>query len=271
MKTNRLTTKEDWEAKWDRVRLPAVISSKTKHPVAQEILSVFQKYLPRDRLSAVEVGGASGQFMAYLSKHLDYEANIIDYSAIGCKKTKENFDLLALDVNVYQQDIYDDLSCLPLFDVVYSLGFIEHFRDWHGILRRHVDLLKKDGILILGVPDYRGVGQKVLSRTAPKMLARHNLEAMDIHNWAVLEKTYKLTCLFKGYIGGFQPKNLKRCEDRTPINLTARYFFKWLHYLVNALPYLRKINSPAWSAYLMGVYQAPPSRCVPSRNQLLTA
>jgi SAM-dependent methyltransferase len=258
MEKNRLTRKEDWEAKWDRVRLPAIISFKTKHPVAQEILRLFEKHLPRDRLSAVEVGGAPGQFMAFLSKYHDYEANIIDYSAIGCKKTEENFDLLGLDVNVYQQDIYDDLSGLPLFDVVFSLGFIEHFSDWHGVVRRHIDLLKKGGFLILGVPNYGGISQKVLSRTAPEMLSKHNLEAMDINNWAVLEKDYKLTCLFKGYIGGFQPKNLKRCEDRTPINLTIRYFFKWLHYLVTALPCLRRINSPEWSAYLLGVYKSPP-------------
>jgi len=271
MKTNRLTKKEDWEARWDRVRLPAIISFKTKHPVAQEILRLFKKHLPRETLSAVEVGGAPGQFMAFLSQYHGYEANIIDYSAIGCKKTKENFDLLDLDVNVYQQDIYGDLSGLPLFDVVFSMGFIEHFRDWHGVLRRHLDLLKPGGILILGVPNYGGISQKVLSRTAPKMLSKHNLQAMDINNWAVLEKTYKLNCLFKGYIGGFQPKNLKRCEDRTPLNLTTRYFFKWLHYLVTALPYLRKINSPAWSAYLIGIYKSPPSRCIPSRSQVLSA
>jgi len=257
METERLTEKNYWEDRWDKVRLPAIVEPTTKHPVAREILRIFQHHLPTGDLSVVEIGGAPGQYCAYLSKYHGYHPSIIEYSEIGCEKTRENFDMLALDVIVFQRDFFSDLSDLPRFDVVMSLGFIEHFNDLDDVFRRHVSLLRKGGILVLGVPNFRGITRKVLARMAPDTLARHNLEAMDLKNWGTLETTYGLTPLFKGYLGGFQPKNLKRCERRTAVNLCIHYAFKGLDRLMSFFPFLRKRNSPAWSAYLLGVYRLP--------------
>jgi 2-polyprenyl-3-methyl-5-hydroxy-6-metoxy-1,4-benzoquinol methylase len=257
LQKERLTQKEYWEDRWDRVRLPAIIDPTKKHPINKEILHVFEEFLPKEKLSAVEIGGAPGQFIAYLSKCYGYETSIIDYSEIGCQKAKQNFDLLGLNVNIYNRDFFDDLSDIPRFDLVLSMGFIEHFNDLDGVFQRHVNLLKKNGILVLGVPNFGGISQKVLARTAPDMLSRHNVEAMDLQNWSTLENTYGLVPLFKGYVGGFAPKNLMRCEQPTLKNLSIRYFFKMVHYLMSALPFLRKYNSPTWSAYLLGIYRLP--------------
>lgn len=234
-----------------------MVEPATKHPVAREILRVFGACLPRQPLSLMEIGGAPGQYSAYLSRYHGYRASILEYSEIGCRKTRENFALLGLQANVYQRDFFSDLSDLPRFDVVMSFGFIEHFDDVQDLLQRHVRLLAPGGLLIVGVPNFRGIAQRVLARTAPDMLARHNLEAMDLRNWSVLETTHGLTPLFKGYIGGFQPKDLKRCERRTPGNLCIHYAFKGLAGLMAPLKFLRKYNSPAWSAYLLGIYRAP--------------
>jgi SAM-dependent methyltransferase len=257
MANERLTEKEYWDDRWERTRLPAIIEPMTKHPINREILRLLRDFLPKGKLSAVEIGGAPGQFVAYLSKYHGYRTSIIEYSEIGCQKTRENFDLLGLDVNIYQRDFFSDLSDLPRFDVVVSMGFIEHFSDLNDVLRRHVNLLGKGGILVLGVPNFAGISQAVLKRTAPQMLSRHNLDAMDLRNWSVLENIYGLTGLFKGYIGGFAPKQLTRCEHRTFTNLSIRYFFKMLHRLMSPFTFLRRYNSPAWSAYLLGIYRLP--------------
>ncbi|UCD49424.1 MAG: class I SAM-dependent methyltransferase [Phycisphaerales bacterium] len=257
MEENRLTEKQYWDERWDRIRLPEIVEPTTKHPIAREIIRVFDTHLPKENLSVVEIGGAPGQFAAYLSRYHHYEASIIEYSETGCRKTEENFDLLGLDVEVYLQDFFGDLSALPRFDVVLSMGFIEHFEDIEEVLQRHVALVRKGGILILGVPNLRGIGRRVLARTAPEMLSRHNLAAMDLENWRILEEKYGMTPLFKGYIGGFQPKNLKRCERRTPVNLCLRYSFKALQGLMAPFPFLSKYNSAFWSAYLLGIYRAP--------------
>lgn len=257
MEKEQLTQKEFWDDVWSKIRLPLIIEPTANDPVTKEILRIFKDFLPKDKLSAVEIGGAPGQFIAYLCKYHGYEASVIEYSKIGCQKTTENFDLLGLNVNIYNRDFLGDLSDLPRFDLVFSMGFVEHFNELDDIFRRHIKLLNKGGILVLGVPNFGGINQKVLAQTAPKMLSMHNIEAMDIKRWNVIESLYGLTPLFKGYIGGFEPKTLKRCENRTLKNLSIRYFFKILHYLMSPFPFLRKYNSPAWSAYLLGVYKLP--------------
>lgn len=257
MNKEQLTQKEFWDYVWNKVRLPLIIEPTSKDPVIKEMLRFFQDLLPKEKLSAVEIGGAPGQFIAYLSKYHGYEANIIEYSKIGCQKTIENFKLLGLDINIYNLDFLGDLSDLPRFDLVFSMGFIEHFNELDDVFQRHVNLLKKGGILILGVPNFGGINQRVLAQTAPKMLSMHNIEAMDIRRWDVIESLFGLTPLFKGYIGGFEPKILRRCENRTVKNLCIRYFFKILQYLMFPFPFLRKYNSPAWSAYLLGIYKLP--------------
>lgn len=255
MSQGKYGDKEYWNNQWAREDLPCTIDQNSEHPVNKIRLSLHEKFLPKGKLSALEVGGAPGRYIGYLSKHFGYEANIIDYSEVGCQMTKKNFELLGLKVNTYNRDFFGDLSDLPLFDVVCSSGFIEHFDDWEDAFIRHVKLLKKGGILIMAVPNYRGVVGKVMARMSPVMLSTLNLESMDLRNWDRLEAKYGLTPIYKEYIGGFEPKWLKRCEDRTFINLALRYTFKSLAFIWSFFPFMRKYNSPYWSAYLLAFYR----------------
>lgn len=255
MNLSALSEKEYWESCWPKVRLPSIIEPTTKKPTNKEILRIFQDILPKKELAVIEIGGAPGQFAAYFNRFHGYKVSIIEYTDIGCQKTRENAELLGLDITIYHRDFFGDLSDLPRFDIVISMGLIEHFTDLDDVFRRHIALLKKGGILILGVPNFKGISQKILSKTAPKMLARHNLKAMGLNNWSSIERVHGLSPLFKGYIGGFDPKILKRCENRTPLNLSIRYFFKMLSCVFNILPFLRRYNSPQWSAYLLGIYK----------------
>lgn len=256
----RLTGKQHWEDRWDRVKLPAIIDPDTSNVIAREILNVWDRYLPVPRFdapfSALEVGGAPGPFLAYMAKYMGYQAFAIDYSEVGCRKMKENFDLLGLDVTIYHRDFFDDLSDIPRFDLVFSMGFIEHFGDLNDVVARHVRLLKEGGFLVLGVPNFRGISQKVLSRLTPNLISMHNLDTMDIQQWDRFESLFGLEPLFKEYLGGFEPKNFRRCENQTLKNQAIRLFFKSVRFLVtDPFPFLRKYNSVNWSAYLMGVYR----------------
>ena len=145
---------------------------------------------------------------------------------------------------------------MPRFDIVFSMGFVEHFSNLDAIVGKHVKLLKKEGIILLGVPNYRGICHAVLKRLAQQKLSMHNLEAMDIKNWESFEKQYRLKTIFKAYIGGFNPGMYRRCENRTFINHLIRFFFKCVRILItDRLTFLRSFNSIYWSAYLLGIYR----------------
>jgi 2-polyprenyl-3-methyl-5-hydroxy-6-metoxy-1,4-benzoquinol methylase len=254
---DRLTEQAYWENRWKRIREPKEIRRDTKHAVNSEIIKIFDAYLPqRTGLKILEIGGAPGQFLTYLVKEFGYSAHTIDYSTIGCDKMREAFEIANLDVTIYNRDIFADISDLPSFDIVFSMGFIEHFSDLDSIVGKHVGLIKKQGILLLGVPNYRGISQAVLKRLAPRKLSMHNLETMDIKNWESFEKKYGLKTIFKAYIGGFNPGSFRRCENRTLKNLLIRFFFKIVRILItDRFAFLRRLNSIYWSAYLLGIYR----------------
>ncbi len=169
---------------------------------------------------------------------------------------REAFEIANMDVTIYNRDIFSDLSDLPRFDIVFSLGFIEHFSDLDSIVGKHVEMLKKKGILMLGVPNYRGISHAVLKRLAPRKLSMHNLETMDMKRWESFEKKQGLQTIFKAYIGGFNPGMYRRCENRTLKNLFIRFFFKIVRVLVtDRFTFLRRFNSIYWSAYLLGIYR----------------
>ena len=257
MENDRLTDKEYWENRWQRVRTPKEIRRNTKHQVNKVLLKIFDTYLPsKEKLTILEIGGAPGQFLAYLTKQFGYVPHAIDYSPIGCEKMREAFERANMDVTIYNRDIFSDLSDLPRFDIVFSMGFIEHFSDLNSIVEKHIELLKRQGILLLGVPNYRGISQVVLKRLAPQKLSMHNLEAMDTKNWESFEKEQGLQTIFKAYIGGFNPGMYRRCENRTPINQVIRFFFKCVRVLItDRLTFLRNFNSQYWSGYALGIYR----------------
>ena len=65
----------------------------------------------------------------------------------------------------------DEGTDLPTYDVVYSLGLIEHFVDRVSIVERHVRLARPGGLLILGVPNFRGLTGWFLRTFAPSVYA----------------------------------------------------------------------------------------------------
>lgn len=257
MESDRLTDKNFWENRWESIRVQKEIHRDTKHAVNSELVKIFDTYLPRQaELNILEIGGAPGQFLTYFAREFGYSTSAIDYSTTGCDKMRQAFEDLNLDLTIYNRDIFGDLSDLPSFDIVFSMGFIEHFSDLDTIVGKHVEMLKEKGILILGVPNYRGISHAVLKRLAPRKLSMHNLETMDIKRWESFEKKYGLETEFKAYIGGFNPGNFRRCENRTPKNLLIRLFFKALRVLItDRFTFLRRFNSIYWSAYILGIYR----------------
>jgi cyclopropane fatty-acyl-phospholipid synthase-like methyltransferase len=256
LKNRELTEEEYWDHCWEKVKLPVEVKKDKGKSLTKEMMKIFDQYLPQKKeLSILEIGGAPGQWLIYFKKYFHYEIHAIDYSKIGCEKMQENFDMLNIEATIHRCNLFsDDISKLPQFDIVYSNGFIEHFTDLNLLFKQHLSLLKDGGILMLGVPNFLGITQYVLRKTAPKTLSQHNLKAMDLKTWEQFEEQYALNPIFKGYIGGFNLEHCRRCENRTLIKRLVRLFFKLLTRLTERLGFLRRFNSKHWSPYLIGIY-----------------
>jgi SAM-dependent methyltransferase len=254
-----LTEGSFWDAYWEGFSLPAEFKQEPGNTYGNAILDVFDKNLPHDpRLTAAELGGSPGQYLAYVHKSLGYRVTCIDYSRIGCQKTVENFTLLGIDGDVIQADIFDDDVDLPLFDVVYSLGLIEHFKDRTPVVERHVRLIKPGGYLVLGVPNFRGIHGWFMRRLAPTLYAAHEIDAMNLGSWVEFEKRFSLDVVFKGYVGGFEPLIFKRREVKGAKTIIPFAIAVGIALAVHSfLGFVRRFNGPRLSGYAMAVYRLP--------------
>jgi SAM-dependent methyltransferase len=251
-----LTDEAFWDAYWRQLRLPVEVTDTRSSPYQREILRVFKRFVPEGRdLRAIEIGGAPGGYLAYIARTFSHETSAIDSSAVGCRKLEENFQLLHIPVSVYCRDVLEgDLSDLPRFDLVYSLGVIEHFTDPLPMIRKHVALAKPGGLVILGLPNFLGVSRPILRLTRPELSSAHNLRTMDLRTWAGFEREMGLEVLFRGYVGGWEPRiyairqqHMRGQWVNVPIRAAAK--------VMDALGPIRRLNARAWSGYAMGVYR----------------
>ena len=125
-----LTDDSYWDAYWrERARqLPLEVHRGEASLQVGAILDMIDAYLPVGDASVLEVGGAPGQYLAYIHRRCSCRCAILDYSAAGCDLARENFRALGVELAVYEHDLLA-AELTDRFDFVYSLGLVEHFAD----------------------------------------------------------------------------------------------------------------------------------------------
>jgi len=251
---NQLTPVAFWDRYWQRVQLPVEIHKDRVSPSVRAILDTIERFLPRDSgCTILEIGGAPGQYLAYFARRFGYQAYALDYSPIGCQKLKENFRILGIPITVYHRDITGPIDDLPQFDIVYSLGLVEHFDDPLVVIQRHVELTRRGGWVIIGVPNFLGVNRWWLKVLRPDVFRWHNLSIMDVRRWDEFEQRFNLYILFRGYIGGWDPCMYAGTQLSKFQRLCCQMLIRGAQWMQRVgFP---KMNSRWWSGYALGIYQ----------------
>ena len=79
---------------------------------------------------------------------------------------------------------------------------------------------------------------------------------MNINNWKKFENELNLILLFKGYIGGFEPRVMQKIEKNNLTNRFLNFIVRRLILIFSfQLNFLKKFNFRFWSGYLMGIYK----------------
>ena len=129
---------------------------------------------------------------------------ILDYSTSGCAIAKANFNALGIELTIYEADLLAS-ELTDRFDFVYSLGLVEHFPDYAAAVAAQAKLVKTGGVMLIGMPNFRGVNGWFARRIDRARFDSHNLEAMNFEGWDTFEEELGLQRLFRGYVGGFEP------------------------------------------------------------------
>jgi SAM-dependent methyltransferase len=255
----RFTDEQWWDDYWQGTQLPQRIDH-GKSIYIDELLSVLDRHLPAgDGLSALEIGGAPGRYLAYVHDRFGYSAKALEYSGVGYGLARRNLELLGVEAEVVHGDMFDPQVEIAPCDVVYSLGLLEHFDDPAAVAEAHLRFLKPGGLLVIGAPNLFGASRLLYRRLSPSILESHHAPSTHPDAWVPFERRFELEVVWKGYLGGFEPGNFARLESE---RLADRVLWRALRSLTVAFDWpalrpLRRLNSRWWSAYLLAVYRSP--------------
>lgn len=199
---NKLTEEKYWSENYrGNFRRPIVIDYK-KNLALAEIHSFLKSILPINKqFKFLEVGCAPGSWMYYFNENFGYQVEGIEYTENGVDLTKKNLEKLNVSTKVYHQDFLNNTLPLSSYDVVFSGGFIEHFDNPEIVVRKHIELLKPGGILILEIPNLRGVNYFFQNIIDGGIVKIHNTKIMNLDYFYHLGDSCGLNKIALRYIG----------------------------------------------------------------------
>jgi cyclopropane fatty-acyl-phospholipid synthase-like methyltransferase len=148
----------------------------------------------------LELGCAPGRVSAFICRRMSLVPHGVDFS------TEAELYLAVLraagfpSATLYRNDLRCFHPDVP-FDVVASFGLIEHFDDPRQILDDHDRMLRKGGLCLVVVPNFRGI-QYVYHRLFDhRDLAVHNTAAMATRIFADFAEGRNHRVWYLGYAG----------------------------------------------------------------------
>ena len=143
---------------WDRYyRRPAPTAQWSRSIMAKRLAQVIGAWAPRaDRGTILEIGGGNSCFLPGLMERFSWaEYAILDNSAEGMRLARERFaPAYGERMRYFERDVFDASGLPHTYDVVLSVGLIEHFSDEEirSLVRFHADRVRPDGIVVIAVP-----------------------------------------------------------------------------------------------------------------------
>lgn len=246
--TPSLTTEMFWNRFWNDVTLPDVPDFRKSFD--RTFLDFYEKHLSLDaRHALLEVGCAPGRWLIYFHKRFGCRVAGCEYSPLGLKVLERNLTVAGVAADVFEGDFMTQAMGGRTFDVILSKGFLEHFSDPFAVARRHAEFLAPGGLLLLDVPNLRGINRWFQRKD---LLDAHNLDVMTRRFFQFLADELGLRVRFLDFVGGFEPGIL---DTRTrPFLLRA---LKGVLGRLRRVPGMGQINSRCWSGYLLGVFEKP--------------
>jgi len=176
--TEAFTSATHWDDQWvtrPRPTLPSLLRVDTRNRAR------LLKRVVKPGMTFLEIGCAPGKMLAHAAGVLGASVAGVDYSPLGIQWCREVFAGVGLKADLRCEDVFNTTFEPASFDVVHSMGVIEHFADPTRIVRVHAELLKPGGIAIVAIPNLTGLYATLARYFSPDLLALHNLSIMNCH------------------------------------------------------------------------------------------
>ena len=192
----------NWDTSWADIDFERQTSLTTG--LFSNFLDIVVPRVAQNTKRALEIGCFPGKFIDYVGQKGYTISGIDTYPRVG--RIAEWASARGRDVGLFTQTTLEEYAKTSneKFDIVLSLGFIEHFNHFCGVIFDHATLCKTGGTVIIGAPNFASPIQRALHRVLDKdNLSNHVLETMYPKVWAIFLRFLGFRVDYAGAIGGF--------------------------------------------------------------------
>ncbi|MBA4320633.1 MAG: hypothetical protein C0412_19745 [Flavobacterium sp.] len=219
----KLTTKKYWNNNYVGIiaKLRAHSKILTQHSLFyNDFIRKITPYVSKGE-NIIEIGCAPGNNLILIASQFDAVPYGVEYSKEGVMLTKENFVRNKFNpANVIHADFFSKKFLIPhkeKYGIVCSFGFIEHFDNPKKVLQQHAYILKKNGLLIVTIPNFNYINKFVCDK---EILRNHNLDIMSLPRLRnIVPQNLKIRAV--SYYGG--PFNLGLFSYKNKLLESARF------------------------------------------------
>jgi len=215
-----LAPKKFWDSKWSSFPFRSLPFNPRRRNF-RDLHGLFLRNLPRqENLEFLEIGCYPGRYLWYFNKYFGYQVSGMDYIDWCCRDANNLLKNCGVQGEIIQADIfsYEPASPGRQWDIVASFGFIEHFENSREAVKRHLELLKPGGFLVLVVPNHQGIYGKILKKTFPEIFRAHRIMSRETI-LKELQSSGEIEIVEEGYYGrlGFGHTGLvEKLMDKNP-------------------------------------------------------
>jgi cyclopropane fatty-acyl-phospholipid synthase-like methyltransferase len=151
-----------WDKTWSHAAFPALFDDRndTLDNYPNQQLHHYFKDLLRNKkgFRVLEIGCANSIWPLYFAQYFEAHPSGLDYSEVGCEKSRALFAHHRVRGEVYCADLFSPPEALKKqFDLVVSFGVAEHFEDTALCLKSSAAFVKPGGLLFTLIPNMAGL------------------------------------------------------------------------------------------------------------------
>ena len=251
-----LAGREFWDGFW--ARQDSRLFSGLSH-FHNRMSALLLRYAPPGS-AACEIGCGASTWLPVLAAR-GVRVSGIDYSERGLALSRANLARKGVRAELIHGDVRDP-KALPSaqYDLIFSLGFIEHFDDAPIVMGHIAGALRPGGVIVTVVPNFTGIWGRIQRQIDPELYAVHTIytgPSLDtMHREAGLTALEPATPF-----GGFGPLvvNYTRPLGRIPAPLRATFIAPmWAlqQSVAWGLATVGARDRATYSSHIAGVYRA---------------
>lgn len=178
-KTGDLAGQAHWAETWSNVRLATALQPHGEDAglYDQEFHRLFCHAfadMATQGMSLIEVGCGNSGWLPYFAREWGLAVTGIDYSELGVETARAVLAREDIDGDVVRGDMFRPPDGLAgRFDVVVSLGVVEHFSDTVAAMYAVTSFARPGGLVLTEVPNLRGFNGWMMRRLNREVYDRH--------------------------------------------------------------------------------------------------